>query len=87
MKLSFIASAAVVAVTSSVVHAYDNGMAALPPLGWATWCTDDLCGLLDLCFEEEIHEIADAMASQGMVAIGYNHSELFVRSGGWIERG
>jgi hypothetical protein len=24
--------------------AYDNGLASLPPMGWNTWCTDDICG-------------------------------------------
>ena len=53
-------------------RAYDNGSGwSKPPLGWNTWCTDDFCGLLDLCFEEEIHEVADAMVSAGMVAAGY----------------
>lgn len=32
-------------------------------------CTDDLCGLLDFCNEEEIHEIADALVSSGMQAL------------------
>lgn len=57
--------------------AYDNGSGyRLPPLGWNSWCTDDFCGLLDLCFEEEIHEIADAMVSSGLVAAGYKLLEL-----------
>jgi hypothetical protein len=41
-------------------------------MGWATWCTDDYCGLLDYCFEEEIHEIADALVSSGMRDAGYS---------------
>ena len=58
--------------------AYDNGapLSALPPMGWNTWCTDDFCGLLDLCFESEIHEVADAMVASGMVAAGYRLIEL-----------
>lgn len=56
---------------------YDNGSgSALPILGWNSWCTDDYCGILDLCFEEEIHEIADAMVSSGMVEKGYRLLEL-----------
>ena len=56
---------------------YDNGSgSALPIMGWNSWCTDDYCGLLDLCFEEEIHEIADAMVSSGMVEKGYRLLEL-----------
>lgn len=33
--------------------------------------TDDYCGLLDLCFEKEIHEIADALVSTGMRELNY----------------
>ena len=33
--------------------------------------SDDYCGLLDLCFEEEIHEVADAMVANGMLKLGY----------------
>jgi len=56
---------------------YDNGSnSSLPILGWNSWCTDDYCGLLDLCFEEEIHEIADAMVESGMVSAGYRLIEL-----------
>jgi alpha-galactosidase len=40
-------------------------------MGWSTWCTDDYCGLLDFCNEEEIHEIADSLVSTGMSALGY----------------
>jgi alpha-galactosidase len=58
--------------------AYDNGapLSALPPLGWNTWCTDDFCGLLDLCFESEIHDVVDAMVASGMVAAGWRLIEL-----------
>jgi alpha-galactosidase len=34
-------------------------------------CTDDLCGLLDLCFEEEVQQVADALVSTGMRDMGY----------------
>ena len=33
--------------------------------------TDDYCGLLDLCFEQELHEIADALVSTGMKDLNY----------------
>ena len=32
-------------VLLATAAAYDNGLAALPPMGWNTWCTDDLCGM------------------------------------------
>ena len=74
-KATWLAAAAALVLRAA---AYDNGAwpGALPPLGWNSWCTDDYCGLLDLCFEEEIHEIADAMNSSGMVAAGYRLLEL-----------
>jgi hypothetical protein len=40
-------------------------------MGWTTWCTDDLCGLIDFCNEAEVHSIADAMVSTGMRDLGY----------------
>lgn len=39
---------------------------------WATWCTDDLCGLLDFCNETEVMSVADALVSTGMKDLGYN---------------
>ena len=54
------------------VFAYDNGGAgAYPMRGWSTWSTDDIAGLLDFCYEKEIHEIADALVSTGMRALNY----------------
>mmetsp|Transcript_20268 Transcript_20268/g.33923 ORF Transcript_20268/g.33923 Transcript_20268/m.33923 type:complete len:427 (+) Transcript_20268:51-1331(+) len=55
----------------SVVVAYDNGVAATPPMGWSTWCTNDLCGIPDRCSEYEVRNKADAMVAQGMVEMGY----------------
>jgi hypothetical protein len=58
--------------------AYDNGASiggvslALPPRGWTTWCTDDVCGLLDFCNEAEVKSIADAMVAQGMRRLNYS---------------
>ncbi len=37
------------------VSAYDNGVAATPPMGWSTWCTNDICGIPDRCSEPEVH--------------------------------
>lgn len=52
---------------------YDNGqLGASPPMGWSTWCTNDLCGLRDICTEREVKKRADALVSQGMVNFGYN---------------
>lgn len=38
-----------------VVYGYNNGMGAKPPMGWNTWCTDDICGLIDRCTEAEVN--------------------------------
>jgi alpha-galactosidase len=55
------------------VSAYNNGMAQTPPMGWSTWCTDDVCGLLDICTESEVKSIADSLVSSGMRELGYRH--------------
>ncbi|KJE96390.1 alpha-galactosidase [Capsaspora owczarzaki ATCC 30864] len=41
-------------------------------------CTDDYCGLFDFCYEEEIMQMADAMASvsSGMQDLGYQYINL-----------
>eukprot|EP01120_Amphizonella_sp_Union-15-10_P007669 TRINITY_DN2618_c0_g1_i1.p1 TRINITY_DN2618_c0_g1~~TRINITY_DN2618_c0_g1_i1.p1 ORF type:complete len:428 (-),score=90.71 TRINITY_DN2618_c0_g1_i1:96-1316(-) len=53
----------------------DNGLGALPPMGWNTWCTDGSCGR-DVCYESEIKEVALAMKANGMQAAGYNYVNL-----------
>eukprot|EP01114_Cavostelium_apophysatum_P007715 TRINITY_DN1987_c0_g1_i1.p1 TRINITY_DN1987_c0_g1~~TRINITY_DN1987_c0_g1_i1.p1 ORF type:complete len:439 (+),score=38.83 TRINITY_DN1987_c0_g1_i1:162-1478(+) len=59
------------------VAALDNGLALLPPMGWTTWCTDDIIECYDdFCNDEEIREIADAMVSNGMLDLGYNYINL-----------
>ena len=57
---------------------YDNGatLAQVAPRGWNSWSTDDISGLLDLCFEEEVQQVADAMVSSGMLAHGFNQIVL-----------
>ena len=55
----------------SFVSAYDNGVAAKPPMGWSSWCTNDLCGIPDRCSEWEVRNKADAMVKEGMTAMGY----------------
>ena len=58
------------------VMAYDNGLASSPPMGWNTWCTDDLCGLIDHCTEKEVKSVADAMVSSGLADLGYTYVSL-----------
>jgi hypothetical protein len=53
----------------------DNGLARLPPQGWSTWCTDNsiIPCMNDYCDEKEIRSVADAMAKNGLLALGYNY--------------
>ena len=51
----------------------------VPALGWNTWCTIGNCGL-DLCYEQEIRDVADAMVATGLRDAGYTHINL---DGGW----
>lgn len=52
--------------------AYDNGLAATPPMGWSSWCTNDICGIPDLCSEFEVRNKCDAMVENGMRDAGYD---------------
>lgn len=53
--------------------AYNNGLGRLPPMGWNTWCTDDICGLRDVCTAKEVMSVADAIVSEGLDKLGYNY--------------
>ena len=66
-----IISSLIILQLGRIAQAYDNGMAATPPMGWSTWCTNDVCGTPDRCSEYEVRNKADAMVSQGLVQIGY----------------
>jgi alpha-galactosidase len=59
------------AILKIAVLAYDNGLGATPPMGWSTWCTNDLCGLRDKCTEWEVKMRADALVDQGLSELGY----------------
>jgi alpha-galactosidase len=66
-------SALAVAALATAVRAYDNGVGRFPPLGWSSWCTDDItCGILDYCNEQEVKQIADTLVSTGMRELGYS---------------
>ena len=58
------------------VRAYNNGVAESPPMGWNTWCTMDLCGLIDHCTEKEVKSVADALVSSGLKDLGYEYVNL-----------
>jgi alpha-galactosidase len=57
----------------TIGNAYDNGPLSMEraPRGWSTWCTDDLCGLIDICTEKEIKKRADALVDSGLAELGY----------------
>lgn len=40
-------------------------------MGWSSWCTNDICGIPDLCSEFEVRNKADAMVANGMRDAGY----------------
>ena len=69
MQLSAVLLVAALASTTSVVEAYDNGLAKKPPLGWQTWCSAGPCGT-DHCFDRQIRATAQAMVDNGMAAAG-----------------
>eukprot|EP00053_Salpingoeca_punica_P011449 m.102032 g.102032 ORF g.102032 m.102032 type:complete len:418 (-) comp15676_c0_seq1:288-1541(-) len=56
--------------------AYNNGLGRLPPMGWNTWCTEDLCGARDVCTEELIMSTADGIVAQGLDKLGYTYLNM-----------
>eukprot|EP00040_Diaphanoeca_grandis_P015303 m.77906 g.77906 ORF g.77906 m.77906 type:complete len:409 (+) comp25062_c0_seq3:21-1247(+) len=56
-------------------NAYNNGRGAKPPMGWNSWCTDGFCNAfgMDICTDETVRSITDAMVSQGMDKLGYQY--------------
>jgi hypothetical protein len=42
---------------------------------WDTWCTLGRCGD-DFCYEAEIQSVADAMSTNGLLELGYQHINL-----------
>ncbi len=56
-------------MTPSFGRALDNGLARTPPMGWNSWNKFGCDGLN----EQVIHQTADAMASNGMKAAGYQY--------------
>ena len=69
----------VTALVATMALGYDNGRGARPPMGWNTWCTESDCHdsqFFDRCSEKEIKSIAEAMLSNGMHELGYDHINL-----------
>ncbi|KAA0151790.1 hypothetical protein FNF31_06741 [Cafeteria roenbergensis] len=66
--------AALVLALAAGATAYNNGLGTVPPLGWSSWCVQDVtCGLVDTCTESEIHSVVDAMVLQQMPGLGYKY--------------
>lgn len=65
-----------------VVLGYNNGEGITPPMGWNTWCTMGTCGnmqqdlLHDVCNENEVMSVAEAMISNGMYELGYRYINM-----------
>jgi len=57
------------------VMANNNGLGALPPMGWNTWCTAGPC-VLDYCNETEVMSVAKAMSENGMQKLGFTYVNL-----------
>ncbi len=60
-----------VKVTTKSEHAYDNGVALTPPMGWSSWNT-----FRNKINENLILEIAEAMAKSGLAEAGYQYVNL-----------
>ena len=68
----------------TVGAALDNGLGRLPVLGWNTWCTLSSCHQAgsysheyhDVCNEEMVKSVAQAMMDNGMQKAGYDHVNL-----------
>jgi alpha-galactosidase len=60
----------------TIVTSYNNGLGDLPPMGWNTWCTDDICGLIDRCSEKLVKSIADALVAEGLDKLGYKYVNM-----------
>ena len=66
-----VAVLAVLALVPDAAKAYNNGYGRTPPMGHDTWCTDDACGLLDMCWSSQIRQQARALVTTGMRDLGY----------------
>jgi alpha-galactosidase len=73
----YLTSVALLCATSALfVAAYNNGVGAEPPMGWNTWCTDDICGLIDKCSEDLVKKEAKALVDSGMKDLGYEYVNM-----------
>jgi alpha-galactosidase len=69
-------ASALVAALACLSAAYDNGAGGSPPRGWNTWCTYDLCGLIDKCSDAEVRQQALAIVDSGLKDLGYEYVNM-----------
>ena len=69
-------AAAILLFAAAGVRGYNNGAGAKPPMGWNTWCTYDVCGLIDKCSDAEVRQQAQAMVAYGMDKLGYTYVNM-----------
>lgn len=67
---SFFVLASVLFFVALPSHAFPNGVAMKPPLGWSTWCGRGGCGA-DWCSETDILQTVDHLQGSGLAALGY----------------
>ena len=58
-------------VPSSIAYALTNGLCLTPPMGWSSWYTFGCSAT-----ETEIMQMADAMATNGMMGAGYQYINI-----------
>src|SRR5215475_10245573 len=68
MTLAFSFALCCMAFDAPLAHAWDNGVALTPPMGWNSWNKFG-CNVS----EEMIKSMADAMVSSGMKDAGYQY--------------
>ena len=71
LRLLLCLAAAGSLLPQSAVHALDNGVGARPPLGWSSWNHFNSHINADI-----LKEVADAMATNGLLDAGYEYINL-----------
>lgn len=59
------------------VHAWNNGLARTPPMGWLSWakyeCEINCKVYPNECIDEKLYkDMVDNMVSEGYLSVGYN---------------
>ncbi|XP_017484205.1 PREDICTED: alpha-N-acetylgalactosaminidase-like [Rhagoletis zephyria] len=80
---------AILLLTIVGTHAWNNGLARTPPMGWLSWlkfaCTTDCSTYPKQCINEQLYkDMVDKLASDGYLALGYNTVNI---DDCWMEKG